>query len=92
MSKYFKNQETVDAVMWSKIGDHPDIIKAQVKEEYSKDICSVCGSPLKGHGTTVDRVFRNIICPGKWIITHEDGRIEYLDDAIFKKRYSEIES
>lgn len=37
-----------------------------------------------------DKVMRGLICPGTWMITREDGRIEYLDDETFKARYEAL--
>jgi len=90
VAKYVKNPEVVEAVRWIKVGDHPDITAAKVSESKEKDICPLCGFPLKSHGSTMETVFASTICPGKWIITREDGRIEYLDDATFQKRYTVV--
>ena len=90
MAKYTKNPEVVEAVRWTKVGDHSDIVAAKVREANKNDLCGSCGMPLKDHGSTQEDVLYTTICPGKWIITREDGRIEYLDDATFQKRYTVV--
>lgn len=92
MAKYTKQPEIVDAVQWSKVGDAEGatIVAHADAEKDGKRLCARCGQPISAHGMRVlgpDRFF-NGVCPGMWIITREDGRIEYLDDATFQARYT----
>lgn len=90
MAKYTRNTETVEAARWSKIGDHAAITALSViSDEKGKEICTSCGRPMSAHGMRdLDGHQYDTICPGRWIITHEDGRTEYLDDATFQARYT----
>lgn len=91
MAKYLKNQEMVDAVQWSKTGDHEKIktFSDKISTEKGKEICNACSSAMSNHGCReLDGGHYDVVCPGRWIITHEDGCIEYLDDATFQARYS----
>lgn len=93
MAKYQKNTETVEAAQWSKVGDHAAITVLSVSSEAKgKEICTSCGRPMSAHGMRdLDGRLYDTICPGRWIITHEDGRIEYLDDAAFQKMFTAVE-
>jgi hypothetical protein len=93
MAKYSKKQEVVDAVQWSKIRDHEKIedIAQKVTKERGDEICNSCGLPMSAHGIrNLDPWHYDMVCPGRWVITREDGRIEYLDDATFQKRYTVV--
>jgi len=89
-TKYQRSLEIVDAVPWTKVGDHADITALSVSSEGGKKPCSICGQPLSAHGIRDAGGLHDTICPGKWIITREDGRIEYLDDATFQARYTAL--
>lgn len=89
MAQYTRNAETIEAVQWSKIGDCSDVTSLDAKD--AKAVCTTCGQLMSAHGSQqVSDDLSNIVCPGKWIITREDGRIEYLDDATFQKRYTVV--
>jgi len=91
MANYTKKQEVVDAVQWLKTGDHPkiDSIATKISAEKGEETCNSCGLPISVHGIQdLDGRLFNTICPGSWIITREDGRFEYLNDATFRARYS----
>ena len=90
MAQYLRNAEVVNAVLWEKVGDHDEVISSSLSASDGKKICARCGLPLSGHGTSKGAIFRTTVCPGRWIVTREDGRIEYLDDATFKARYIEV--
>lgn len=93
MAKYQKNIETVEAAQWSKVGDHVAITTLSVSSEaVGKKICTSCGQPMSAHGMRdLDGHLCDTICPGRWIITRENGRIEYLDDAAFQKMFTAVE-
>lgn len=88
MAKYIKNPEIVNAVQWLKAEDHDSVIGIALSENEGKNVCVECGRPLSAHGIMKDTIFQGKVCPGRWIVTHEDGRTEYLDDATFQARYS----
>lgn len=93
MAKYTKKQEIVEAVRWSKAGDHEKIddIKEKVPKEKGDEICNSCGLPISAHGIrNLDPWHYDMVCPGRWIVTREDGQIEYLDDETFQARYTTV--
>lgn len=91
MAKFTKNPEVVEAVKWSKIDDHADINMLSISVSKGKELCASCGQPLSAHGMRCIGVsMSDWICPGRWIITHEDNQIEYLDDTTFQARYSPL--
>lgn len=91
MATYTKNPEIVSAVQWSKTGDHAYIVALNPPEKRAKELCTSCGRPLSEHGKReLDESLHDTICPGWWVITREDGRIEYLTDAKFQARYTAV--
>lgn len=91
MAQYTKNPEVVEAVRWNKSGDHDDISSLSVSTAKGKELCNSCGKPWSAHGMReLGHDMHDTVCPGKWVITHEDGRIEYMDDAAFQARYTVV--
>lgn len=90
MAKYTRNTETVEAAQWSKVGDHAAITVLSLSSEAKgKEICTSCGQPMSAHGVRVlGGGLHDLICPGHWIMTRKDGRLQYLDDLTFQDRYT----
>lgn len=89
--KYSKLPEIVEAVQVSKVTDSDVLAAYDVKASQVGKACPKCGQLWELHLIRpLDTVWYDLICPGTWLITREDGRIEYLDDATFKTRYENI--
>lgn len=89
MAKYTKLLEIVEAVQVSKVADSDVLAAYDAKASQVGKACPQCGQAWELHLTRpLGAVWYDLICPGTWLITREDGRIEYLDDATFQKRYT----
>lgn len=90
MAQYTKNPEVIEAVQWTKEGDHADIKALTVTGVKAKEICTSCGQPMSAHGMRVlDESLHDTLCPGWWVVTGEDGLIEYVKgDTKFKARFT----
>lgn len=85
----YERKEIVEAVEWSKVGDHAKVEALSISMAKDKEICNACGKPWNAHGMIpLDGVHHHTVCPGQMILTHDDGRIEQMDAKTFQARYS----
>ena len=95
MAKYRKRPVIVEAVQWNGFYSEPklDCIEKQEDNDISvSGICAACGMPRIDHGCLpLDRTAGferlQIVCPGDWIVTHDDQSHSVYKPNVFKEKY-----
>lgn len=88
MATYTRKKEKVEAVQWTKDGDHTAIKALSVTGAKANQICTSCGQPMSAHGMRDLGDLYDTICPGWWILTGDSGQIEYIKTTtLFETRY-----
>lgn len=100
--KYERKPRVVEAVQWSKHGDHPAVQRKVLVARMmvpANEICWRCRAPYKEHGL-LPRHHRSIlvedVCPGNYIIKtksqwHEGGEFLYQKDRYeFEAEYQKV--
>ena len=91
----------VEAIQWFKNGDHPDDgdkgegkIVRYFNHPVIKDntACGKCGNWMKEHGWIDTLHNGQIICPGDWIITDEQGNYFPVMSTVFKIIYEPLDN
>lgn len=76
MGKYVRILEEVTAV--------------EAKSDNLEEIKSLAGEAKRVHdqcGTYYDVGILNVVWKGDWLIKHQDGRLEVMEDTEFRKMY-----
>lgn len=103
MPEYEGPGEKVEAARWFQNGDHPkdEYVAPSINEgKFVRRFrhpkikgtiyCNKCGYMMHDHGW-VDQYGQGVvICPGNWVIEHEDGMVTTMDHERFEKEYTRI--
>ncbi len=90
MAKFRKRPEILEATLWSKKGDHPDVIMHPEPTLLGKS-CLHCGKPGKKHGLLKTEPQDQIVCPGDFIVTNMLGKKYPLKARVLEICYEKIE-
>lgn len=88
--RYIKRPEIVEATVWRKHGDHPEVMGPPIgigptgNTQYQWS-CS-CGRNQEDHGF----VGIYIACPGDYVVTDEAGKISIMCPRLFKRLFLKI--
>jgi hypothetical protein len=95
MAKYRKKPLIIEAIIWIKMGDHP-----QVKSFYllkstlvgNRQVCQICNTRYLNHGVIETLEGNHIVCPGDYIITGIKNEHYPCKPDIFEASYELVEN
>lgn len=87
MRKFRRKPETVFAVQWLKLGDHPDVLSDNHAINYK---CKRCNGYMREHGRIEMQEGDYTVCPSDWIVTNKDGKVYSCNDSVFRKTHEEV--
>lgn len=90
--KFRKKPVIVEASVWYKLGDHPEVIQyPQDAIDHSiQHLCKFCKLPLECHGWVKTLEGGHIVCPKDWIIKGVKGEYYPCKPDIFQQTYEPV--
>lgn len=104
--KYTRKPITVDAIKWMKNGDHPQdgtdfdehgiLLEGKVIRYFrdpnvdGETICALCGERAHVHGFLDLPNGAQIVCPGSFVVTKDDGTTIALSPKDFADNFEEV--
>ena len=87
MQNFKRKSETVEAMCWSKHGDHPAVLQLPRRSVGNKK-CKHCYMPAKDHGRVIlSRAAWQSVCPGDWVVQTDYGTINIYSPTEFWRRF-----
>ena len=79
----------VEAVQWFKHGDHPAVHRQAIRTPVISEEPFVMGEPTEWQYTisSIDSPVWQLVEPGFWIITHQNGAIQLCHPDDFEEKY-----
>jgi hypothetical protein len=89
MKKLVKN-EVVEIVQWNRLGDHAQVKLMDVSKSKTTPVDKKCGKLWSEHGVLHARDRIEIVCPGEYIVTHDNDTYEKVNEDQLKDKYEDI--
>lgn len=97
---YRKRPAQVHAVRWWRNGDHPgdgpSSREGKIVKHYRDQavhvgtVCPYCMEHMLDHGWIEAEIIGYIVCPGDWVVTHDNGETYPVTDDSFQRIYERV--